>query len=334
MRQAPFRAPKTYPLLIALALALAGCRPAAAPSDEDSAPASHPVMLVTAARAEIVPMEEQLHLLGKTVATHHVIIRAPTTGRVMGLNLVTGDWVNKGQIVAHIINREIEAAEDGLVVAQRIDPDSAQHLAHSVNRYTHSPGIPVRAPDSGIVSQPPVTSGQVVADLDSLVDLIDPRSLYVEANVPVSQLHALKPGMLATVFSPLFPGKPFASRVAAMLPNFDTATASSTVRLDFTGSERILEAGSPVTAQIVINSSPNALAVPTAALFQEPGPDHFHIFVIGSDHRVHRTEVGVGIRERTRVQITTGLNVGDLVVTSGGYAISDGLQVAVAQGAR
>lgn len=319
--------------VLALAISLAGCRPSADSSDDedDSKPATNPTMLVTAARAEVAPMQQELHLLGKTVATHHVIIRAPTAGRVTGMTLVTGDTVRKGQVVAHVINREIEAAEDGLIVARKIDPANADSLSHSVNRYTHSPGIPVRAPDAGIVSQPPVTTGQVVADLDPLVDLIDPRSLYVEANVPISQLRLLRPGMTANVFSPMRPGKPFAARVAALLPTFDAATASSTIRLDFTSAERIEETGSPVAVHVVTSEAPDAIAIPEAAMFQDTGANRFHVFTLGPDKLAHRTDVKPGIRDGDRVQITSGLKAGDLVITSGGYALSDGLRVELEQ---
>jgi multidrug efflux pump subunit AcrA (membrane-fusion protein) len=315
-----------------LLLVLSACHPSpqAADDDEETAPAN-PVMVVTAARAEVVPLQEEMNLLGRTVATHHVIIRAPTAGRVTAMKLVTGDWVKKGEIVAHVINREIEAAEAGLAVAQKIDPDNAKALQHSVDHYTHSAGIPVRAPDSGIVSQPPVTSGQVVGDLDPIADLIDPRSLYVEANVPLTELHELTPGMAASVFSPMRPRKAYQARMVAVLPNFDAATASSTVRLDFTGSERILEAGAPVTVRIVTERDPQAVSIPQSALFQDSGTERFHVFTVGPDKYAHRTEVSVGIRQGKLAQVTSGIKPGDLVITSGGYTLSDGLRVEVAQ---
>ena len=83
------------------------------------------------------------------------------------------------------------------------------------------------APETGVVSQPPVTSGQMVADLDTLVDLIDPKSLYVDTSVPVSQLALVKPGMAATMTTPFRPGSrdfPRASR--RMMPSFDATSAS------------------------------------------------------------------------------------------------------------
>jgi len=299
--------------------------------DEEKAAPTNPTLLVSAARAEVHPMKSELLLLGKTVAIRHVLIRSPTAGRVVGMKLVTGDSVHKGQVVAHVINREIEAAEAGLAVARKIDPDDARALSASVGRYSHSGGIPVVAPDSGVVSQQPVTSGQMVADLDTLVDLIDPKSLYVETSVPISQLSLVRVGMAATVTTPLRPGVEFPARVDAVLPNFDAASSTSSVRTDFTGPDRIAGAGAPVEVRVETASAPDAIAIPSAALFQDQGENRYHVFVIGPDGRAHRREIKVGLRERDLVQVTDGLKPGDLVVTSGGYALSDGLAVRVAQ---
>jgi multidrug efflux pump subunit AcrA (membrane-fusion protein) len=322
--------------ILAMALAtalLAGCGGEKKTGDEDAKP-SNPVLLVNAARAEIHPMTSELRLLGKTVAMRHVIIRAPTAGRVIGMKLVSGDSVRKGQVVAHILNREVEAAEAGLAVARKIDPQNARGLGVSVDRYnrSRSAGIAVVAPESGVVSQPPLTSGQMVADLDPLVDLIDPASLYVDTSVPVSQLSLVRPGMTATVTTPFRPGVEFPARVDAILPNFDAASATSSVRTDFIGADRIAEAGAPVEVRIQTASAPDAIVVPVAVLFQDQGADRYHVFIIGADGRAHRTNIRVGMRDRDLVQVTNGIKSGDLVVTSGGYALSDGLGVRVAQG--
>jgi len=248
------------------------------------------------------------------------------------MKLVSGDSVRKGQVIAHVINREIEAAEAGLAVARKIDPQDATALSESVGRYNHTAGIPVVAPEPGIVSAPPVTSGQMVADLDTIVDLIDPASLYIDTSVPVSQLSLIRPGMSATVTTPFRPGIQFPARIDAILPSFDAASASSSVRTDFTGPARIAEAGAPVEVRVETASAPDAIVVPSAALFQDQGVDKYHVFVIGSDGHAHRRDIKVGLRDSDRVQATGGVKQGELIVTSGGYALSDGLGVRVAQG--
>ncbi|HKN13220.1 MAG TPA: efflux RND transporter periplasmic adaptor subunit [Candidatus Binatus sp.] len=316
----------------AIAAALMTSCGGAKKSDDEGAAPSNPMLLVSAARAEVHPMTSELRLLGKTVATRHVIIRAPTAGRVTAIKLQSGDSVRKGQVVARVVNREIEAAEAGLEVARKIDPQDATRLSASLARHNRSAGIPVIAPESGIVSQPPVTNGQMVADLDTLVDLIDPKSLYIDTSLPLNELSMVRPGMAATVTTPFRPGVEFPARVAALMPNFDTASQTSSARTDFTGPERIAEASAPVEVRIVTASVPDAIVIPVAALFQDQGADRYHVFIIGADGRAHRTDIKVGLRNRDRVQVTAGVNAGDRVVTSGGYALSDGLAVRVAQG--
>ena len=180
------RAGATIAIAFALSLAvLIGCR-SAGHGDQDNAPATAPVMAVSGAKVSVKPMRSEERLLGETVAMRHLTLRAPAAGRVIGLNLQTGDRVRRGEVVARILSREVEAAENGLAIAQQIDPADAARLAISVRRYSHEPGIAVAAPEDAAVAQRIVSSGQVVAGLDPLVDLIDPRSIAVNAAVPAA----------------------------------------------------------------------------------------------------------------------------------------------------
>jgi multidrug efflux pump subunit AcrA (membrane-fusion protein) len=277
------------------------------------------------------PMRHEMRLLGETVALRHISLRAPSAGRVIGFDLQTGDHVMGGEVVAHILSREIEAAENGLAVARQIDPAEAPSLKDSVRRYTRGRGIAVTVPENAIVAQRMVSSGQIVADLDQLADLIDPRSIFVNAAVPVDDLAAMRPGMEAIVTSALHPGGYFTARVAAISPSFNQAGATSPARIEFTSGERILEAGAPVEAMVTLEYVPDATVIPATALFEDAGNDTFYVFVAGADGRAHRTTVGAGIRQQNEVQITSGLRPGQVVITSGGYALSDGLRVSLTQ---
>jgi membrane fusion protein, copper/silver efflux system len=317
---------RIVPIGLVLILA-ASCR---APSPGEESQEVAPVMVVAATPATITPMVSTLRALGVTVANHHVTIRAPAAGRLTGMTLKNGDQVRKGERIGYVVNREIEAAQAGLAIARQLDPQEAKTLAESVNRYNKGSGIPIIAPEAGVVSRPPVTSGQMVADLDPIVELIDPSSIYVEASIPVDELHLISPGMPASVTSGLRPGVAFAARVGAMIPSFDASSATTPVRLDFTGSESIQEIGAPVEARIVTSDIPDALAIPATALFQDVGQNRYHVFVAGPDGRAHRVNVTIGVHDGPKVQVLNGIKAGDQVITSGGYALSDGLRIRVA----
>jgi len=116
------------PLVAILAVVLAGCH--SGPSDNEDKAAEPPTitMAVSGVRVAIKPMHSELRLLGETVARRHISLRAPAAGRVVGLNIQTGDRVRRGEIVAHLFSREVEAAENGLAVARQI---LQAHRSHS-----------------------------------------------------------------------------------------------------------------------------------------------------------------------------------------------------------
>jgi multidrug efflux pump subunit AcrA (membrane-fusion protein) len=324
-----FCLPRFAGLLCALAIASAlssGCRATPPPDDESTPP---PVLAVTAARAEVVSMRAITDLLGITTALRHVTLRAPSGGRVVGFDLSSGDQVRQGQVVGYIVSHELEAAQNGLAIAQKIDPAEAPALKASVDRYTQGPGVPIRATSTALVSQPLVSSGQTVAYLDPLAELIDPASIYVQAQVPVDASALVRPGMTATVTSPVRPGVQFPARVMALSPTFNVGGETAPARLDFTGNDRITIAGAPVTVHIVSSYVPDAISVPAEALFQDARNNAWYLFTIDPDGAARRTAVKVGIREKGRVQIISGVSAGQWVITSGGYALSDGLRVKV-----
>jgi multidrug efflux pump subunit AcrA (membrane-fusion protein) len=319
----------TAVVAFAALLAVGGCRSRSGADNAEGSPgpASPTIMAVTAAKVTVAPMHQELRLLGTTVALRHLTIRAPAAGRVLGLNLQSGDRVHRGEVVAHIINREVEAAENGLETARRIDPQEAPALSRAVKRYSTGAGIAVRAPQDAVVAQRIVSSGQMVADMDPLADLIDPRDVYVEAAVPVDNLPLVKPGMSASVTSPLHAGGALAARVAALSPSLSQGGATSPARIEFTGEERITQAEAPVEVRITTEYVPDAVTIAAAALFQDAANNSYYVFVAGADGLAHRTAVTAGIRTQSQVQITSGLKPGQIVITSGGYALSDGLKV-------
>ena len=319
-------------MLLAIGILPSGC--GGANSDEAAAPeAAAPVLAVSVAKVSVGPMNNTLRLLGSTVAMRHIILKSPTAGRVLGMNLKVGDSVRKGQVVAQVLSLEIEAAQQGLTVAKKIDPQDAASLEHSVNKYRHVTGIAVVATDSGVVSGPPTPTGQVVAYLDPIVDLTDPKSVYVDTAVPAEDVHLISVGMAATVKSPLKPRDEMPARIAAILPTFNTGSATSPTRIEFTSDDRVVEAGAPAEATVITQSVPDAIVMPAAALFQDDAGT-FHVFIVGKDQRAHRVPITLGIRNPDQVQVTSGLQPGDTVITSGGYALSDGLKVSVAQASK
>jgi hypothetical protein len=70
----------------------------------------------------------------------------------------------------------------------------------------------------------------------------------------------------------------------------------------------------------------DAIVVPTAAVFKNAeGADY--VLLAGSDEKAHQKTVRLGVRNSDLTQIASGINPGDPVITTGGYAVPDGTQI-------
>jgi multidrug efflux pump subunit AcrA (membrane-fusion protein) len=314
-------------LMLLAALNAPACRKPATDEDTATEATTKVVLAVSAARVVVKPMRQELTLIGTTAALRTLTLRAPAAGRAIGLQVQTGDRVRRGEVVAHIISREDEAARAGVAAAQKIDPGEAAALESSVKRYSSGPGIPVPVPQDAVVSQRLVSPGQIVNEFDPLVELVDPASVYVNAQVPIDQLGLVKPGMDAIITSPLKPGLVYPARVWSLSPSFSVGGTIVPVWVQFTGPDRISEIGASVEVHVTIKFVPDAIVIPAAALFEDAERHNRYVFTVGADSRAHRTIVATGIPNPSEVQVTQGLKPGDLVITSGGYALSDGLEV-------
>jgi multidrug efflux pump subunit AcrA (membrane-fusion protein) len=317
-------------LILLGALGTPGCSRPATDDEATNEPAPKVVLAVSAARVAVKPMRQEIVLPGVTAALRTLTLRAPAAGRVVGLEVTTGDSVRRGQVIGHIINREEDAAQAGVEAAQKIDPAEAASLARSVRRYSGGPGIAVRVPQNALVTQRVVSPGQIVNEFDPLVELVDPSSVYVAAQAPINQLGVLKAGMDASVVSALKPGVVYPARIWSLSPSFSAGGTAAPVWVRFTGQteqDQISEIGAAVEVHVTIKSVPEGIVIPAAALFQDAERNNSYVFTVGGDGRAHRIVVAIGIRNPAEVQVTQGLKPGELVITSGGYALSDGLAV-------
>jgi hypothetical protein len=73
----------------------------------------------------------------------------------------------------------------------------------------------------------------------------------------------------------------------------------------------------------------DAVVVPAAAVYKTPEGNGNYVLVAGTDDKAHLKTVQVGIRNGEDAQIASGINPGDPVITSGGYAVPDGTKIKV-----
>ena len=92
-----------------------------------------------------------------------------------------------------------------------------------------------------------------------------------------------------------------------------------------------LRPGSTVQVNITARTIANAITIPEQAILKSP-EGAMTVMVIDHQGKARQREVATGIQSGDLVQITKGLQAGEIVVTTGAYGLPDGTQVKVANG--
>lgn len=114
-------------------------------------------------------------------------------------------------------------------------------------------------------------------------------------------------------------------RVATVSGVIDKTTGSVSMRADFPNPEHLLKSGGSGSI-VVSHKSSNAIIIPQDAVAQVQ--DKMFVYVVGSDNKVKYTAVTVSPQnDGNNYVITSGLKIGDRIVTQGLQTLQDGMQI-------
>jgi membrane fusion protein (multidrug efflux system) len=179
------------------------------------------------------------------------------------------------------------------------------------------------APVSGTITERTVNLGEFVSPGGRLMTLVSRDSLFLEAVVSERQLASLRPGQPARITVDARPGRTYSGVVREILPVAEGLSRSSRARISL-GGARDLPVGAFARATIPVARKTGVVTVPQAALLSEAGVNSVYVIV---DGRARRRNVTLGIRDGDRVEIASGLKVGERIITAGSPAVVDGTRV-------
>ena len=179
----------------------------------------------------------------------------------------------------------------------------------------------VRSPIDGVVTERPQFAGELATANQPLLTVMDLSRVIAKAHIAQSEAALLKAGDVAEMKVAGIEA-PVAARVTLVSPALDASSTTVEVWVESAKMNPAIKPGMTVELAAVAKSLENAIVVPVSAIFQTPeGSDY--IMVAGSDGRAHQKAVSVGAREQHSAQILSGVDAGESVITSGGYALPD-----------
>jgi membrane fusion protein, multidrug efflux system len=310
---------------------------------------------LAAVTAERAPLGAQVAYDGVVEAVRQTVIAAQVSGAVVEIKAKAGERVAAGQVLMRLdaraaqqnaaasdaqvraaraaqdvaakeLTRQHQLAADRFISAAALDraeaefnaaqAQAAAQMAQAGAVRTQSGFFVVRAPYAGIVSEVPVMQGEMAMPGRALLTLFDPVALRVSAAVPQSVAASLGDGRAVRAEIPALSNA--AQRLhtpvrVQVLPAADLATHTLTLRVDL--APHLAGAMPGQFARVWLPATGSALSpwVPAQAIVRRA--EMTGLYVLDGKGRPLLRQVRLGRSDGSRVEVLSGLNAGEQVVT-------------------
>jgi len=175
----------------------------------------------------------------------------------------------------------------------------------------------VRAPFAGIVIHANASPGGYTRPEDELFQLADASQVWVQAEVYEKDLGRVQSAQIAYITVDTYPDREFLGKVTYISDVLDAQTRTARVRCDVANPDGLLKLDMFATVRLPTKFRKEGMAVPVDALQQIEGKDV--VFVRTGPTTFEQKVVQVGKLVQGLAEITSGLEVGDSVVTQGAF---------------
>ncbi len=264
---------------------------------------------------------------------HHIHTRAD--GWIEKLSIkTTGDPVTRGQILFEFYSPTlVNAQEEYLATLQSSNAPlrkaSRQRLTafgvgeEEIKRLESERKVRQRvrvyAQSDGFVAHLGVREGIYITAATDVMSIAELDSVWVLVEVFERQVAWVKAGQRAEVMLDYLPGEVLQGTVDYVYPELDSKTRTLKVRLRFDNPAEALRPNMFSRVTIFGTETTPVVHVPQEALIRGGTIDRVVLALGGGRFRTQ--PVKVGIEAGDRVEIRSGLNAGDRVVTSGQFLI-------------
>ncbi|MCO6458248.1 MAG: efflux RND transporter periplasmic adaptor subunit [Pirellulaceae bacterium] len=192
-------------------------------------------------------------------------------------------------------------------------------------RQQHLSLVAVRSPIGGAVEERRFAAAERVQAGDGLFVVADTSRLWVEAEVREGQWAALElqPGQRLTVTTPAFPGREFAATLKFVGRQVSTASNAIPLVAEIDNARAELRPGLFVRVALPLAAADDAVAVPASAVVQHDGVSF--VFVPDKPDRFRRVNVTIGLQTPEWVEVRSGLQPGQAVVSRGAFVLKSEL---------
>lgn len=309
-------------------------------------------MLVEAEQVKKAASGKEITAVGTVRADETVAIATEIAGRIASIHFSEGGRVAKGEVLlrldAEISEAQRDEAQANLTLStanyqraeallkeqaiseQEVDAARAQHLLHQAQLRLRNAELAksvIVAPFAGVVGLRQVSPGSYVKEGTLIVtlDALDP--VKVDFRLPESYANTIKVGQTLTLSVAALRGEALTGTVYAIDPQIDEKGRSLLLRARVANPKGQLRPGMFATIRLSAGTVGETLVIPEEAIVLQSSGQKVYRVVAG---KVELVAVTTGKRRQGEVEILTGLQAGETVVTAGQLKIRPGSEVKIA----
>jgi len=292
---------------------------------------------VRTARVERGKLWRQINTVGYVAFDErklsHVHLR--TDGWIEKLNVKSdGEQVRKGDVLFELYSRELVSAQEEYIQALRGGNDylkrasrerlealgiSSAQIRQIARDRRASQRVRILASQDGVVNGLNVREGMYVKPATEVLTLADLSSVWLLVDVFERQSDWVAVGQPAEVRLGYLPGRVWVGEVEFVYPTIDPKTRTLQARLRFDNPDDALKPDMYANVHIYAGPKEDVLSIPREALIKLGKTQR--VIVALPEGRFRAQQVTAGLESGDFVEIISGLNEGDKVVTSGQFLI-------------
>lgn len=326
---------------ILLALAVFGCGKKHEPAREEMPPVAVQVQLI-----ELKPHLASEEVVATVNPELRSVIESKVSGRIDKMLVTPGQKVQAGELLVALDVREIQAkldqatpvrdqAEKDLkrftdLLAKRVITQQEFEAAQSKAQVARAAVIEaetmlgyakVSAPFAGVVTRKLADVGDLATPGKPLIEMEDPSALRLEAAVPEAIIDRVSLGSKLMV---RIGAKEFEGIVREMSPTADPNSRTLLVKLDLPPTPGLRTGQFGRVAVPVAETS--VLRVPASSVIRR---GQMELVFIRNGNRAQLRIVKTGKQIGEEMEVVSGVNAGEEVITAGVSEISDGQPIEV-----
>ena len=293
-------------------------------------------------------LSADIEIPGTIMANETTEVHPEISGRVVQLNVREGTFVGKGALLAKLYDGDLQAQlrklEVQLKIAEQTEDRQGQLLKiQGISQQEYDLSLlqvsnlkadidivreavrktEIRAPFSGKLGLKNISQGAYVTPATILATISQVSQLKIQFNVPEKYGSQLKNGQPINFTVDGSP-KTFTANIIAAEVMMDENTRSLAIRALVKNSDPVLIPGVFAKVRIILGKNENAILIPTIVVQPQGRKKLVYLYKNGKSIPA---DITTGIRDSSSVQVLTGLNVGDTVITTGLLFLRPGADV-------